>query len=875
MIFLNRNIRREFKLSVARFVSIVILIALGVFVLVGLKATGPDMKTTGQQFFAQHNLADAEVTATQGLTRQDAAYLRRLPNVQRVMLGRQVDLRLNHNNQRVTRVMVKPKSLSTVTVTNGHLPTTTDAIALSSQLKGQYNLGQQITLTTNTNHQSKQLHHRLFRVVGFVDSANYIKQNDLGNANVGNGQLTEFAIVSPSAFTDSTYQVARIKFGNVSGVAYSQHYEEQVNRNVAQLQRRLNHHAKQKRKYLSARAKQAITRQEQRLSDAQKQLLRQSPTAMTISAKQQLTLQENILNKKAKQIDVAHQQISTLSALNYTIQGRNDYNAGYNEYGERANRISILSNTFPILFFAIAILVCMTTMGRMAEEKRIEMGTLRALGYSKQATMKEFWVYGCTAASLGATIGVILGIRLLPRIVFRAYTAGFNLGALQLHIPWLWAIISIVIAFLCTTIPAWWTGRQLLQEVPAQLMLPKAPATGSRILLERASWLWQRLPFSQKVTFRNLFRYKQRMLMTIFGVFGCVTLLITGFGIHDSLQNLERIQYTHLIHYDLLGVYNDNAPSQQIRNYQNVVKNNDAVKKSLLIHYQAVHAKNTAMLDNQNISMIVPKSPRSLSTFVTLRHRQTGKAISLTNNGVVISEKLAKLFNKKVGDHLTLEDTQGHPTTVKISAITEMYIGHYVYLTPAYYQKAFHKVATSNTEMIQLRHHDAQTVNSISSRLTHQTTSLAVIQSLTNKRIIAGILGGLNNVVLVIIVCASLLAFVVLYTLTNINVSERIRELATIKVLGFYPFETTMYIYRETILLTSAGILFGFLGGQWLHRYIIGALPPEIAMGVPTIFAGNLGLSTLLTIGFSLIVMALMARKINRVDMLGALKSVD
>ncbi|KRL54386.1 ABC transporter permease [Furfurilactobacillus rossiae] len=883
MKLLNRNIRREFKLSMARFISITILITLGVFILVGLKATGPDMKVTGQRYFSQHHLADAEVTSTTNLTQSDAKYLRTLPHVKKVILGQQVDLRLNDNGQRVTRVMALPKTLSTVSLTSGHLPTADNTVALSNKLKNRYHIGQWITLTANSDRKSSQLKHRLFKVVGFVNSANYIKENDLGNANVGNGQLTGFAVVAHSAFATNNYQVARIKFNNTHGAAYSDRYEKQTNRNVNQLQKELNHHARNRRTRLTNSAQEKINQQSQKLQTLQQQLSTQQAalkqttqdTASTSQAQQQLQRQEALLAKKVAKLSSAKQQLRQINSLKYTIQSRNDYNTGYNEYGERANRISILSNTFPIIFFAIAVLVCTTTMGRMAEEKRIEMGTFRALGFSKQNVMKEFAVYGVSAAVVGSTLGAILGIILLPHIIFRAYTAGINVGTLQLHVPWLWLSISVVIALLCTTLPALWKGYQLLKEIPATLMLPKPPANGSRILLERITWLWRRLPFSQKVTFRNLFRYKERMLMTILGVFGCVMLLITGFGIRDSLQDLEHIQYSQIIHYDALGVYNSQDSDHNVHQYQQTVTQSKSVKRSMLVHYQSMYAKNSATLDNQSITMIVPKSTNHFSKFVTLRNRQSGKKITLNNNGVVISEKLANLFNKKVGDHLTIKDAQGHRTSVKISGITEMYIGHSLYMTSTYYKKVFNKTATANTEMIQLHHHNAANVNRLSRKLTKQSASLSVVQSLTNKRIISGILGGLNNVVLVIIICASLLAFVVLYTLTNINVSERIRELATIKVLGFYPFETTMYIYRETILLTIAGILFGFLGGDWLHRYIIAALPPETAMGVPSILASNLGVSTLLTVIFSLIVMGLMARKINRVDMLGALKSVD
>ncbi|KRN28146.1 ABC superfamily ATP binding cassette transporter, membrane protein [Lactobacillus selangorensis] len=511
----------------------------------------------------------------------------------------------------------------------------------------------------------------------------------------------------------------------------------------------------------------------------------------------------------------------------------------------------------------------------MVQEKRTEIGTLRALGYTKWEAMAEFILYGTLSALIGAVIGAYAGCVILPKAIFNAYAANFIYSAVQINVYWGVIAIATLLALACTLIAVWSVGHKALQENPAQLMLPEPPKGGTRILLERIKPLWKRLPFSQKVTARNLFRYKSRMLMTIVGVAGCVTLLITGFGISDSLNNIVSEQYSQIVHYDLIGVYNNSATASQKKAYQKAVADQSAVKKFSQVYEQSVTAKNSTLQDNQSITLLVPKNQKQFKQEVTLKNRQSGRTLKLSDHGVILTEKLAKLFNVKKGDHFTFKDANGHAYHVKVAGITEMYVGHTLYMSPAYYHQIMKHQVRYNADMIQLQKRDNATINHVSQQLMKQEAAVTVVQSNTAKKMIEHILGGLNHVVIILVVAASMLAFVVLFTLTNINIDERVRALATLKVLGFYPKEVLMYIFRETILLTVIGILFGYGCGYLFHQYIMDVLPPEMAMSNPGLLTSNFVISTVMTLLFLGIVMLLMARKIKNIDMLGALKSVD
>lgn len=836
---LNKNIFREFRFSMARFLSIVILLGLGIFVLIGLKSTGADMRKTANTYYQEHHMADAQVKTNLAFTKNDQKYIKNLAHVKKVEFVNQQDALLN---QKSIRIQSLTNQVSTSKVISGRLPQNDHEIALNTTDKSKYHLQQTITLKNNQNGtQINNLKSNKFKIVGFVSSSDYLMKDNLATTNIGNGQIDTFGVVAKTAFVKSKPTVAKITYDNIKGASYSKAYDNTVQKNVNHAQTGLKKRA------------------QIRFND------------ILVAKKTQLNLAQQA-GLPIEAVQKQQQKIAQIPKITYQIQSRNDYNDGYYTYGENAQRIDMLSNTFPIIFFAVALLVCLTTMSRMAEQKRQESGTMLALGYTKFDTLKVYLYYGLSAAILGTLIGSVLGSGFLPKRIYVAYTANFVIPDFETTINWQWIVISAILALTFTLLPALLAANKYLQQMPVTLMTPKAPKAGSKILLERSHLIWNHLSFNYKVTFRNVFRYKAKMLMTILGVMGCTALLITGFGLRDSLGSIISTQYSKITHYDIIGVYNPS--SKQAVGYQNKVKGISGLKTYTQANYNTVSVQ-VSDNDSQTVSLITPKSPKNFKKSVSLINVKNDKPIEMNNKGVVVTKKLAKLLNAQVGDKITVKLSDSQTYHVKIAQITQMYVGHAIYMTPSYYQTVFGQKAVDNAYFVNLKNRSNANLDRVARSLTKQSASVTVVRSNNVKQIINNVLKGLNNLVLIIIICSSMLAFVVLYTLTNINVSERIRELSTIKVLGFYPLEVVMYIYRETLMLTIAGILGGYVGGFYLHHYVMQTLPPENAMAKLDLLWSNFAISGVLTVVFSLIVMWLMAKKINKVDMLEALKSVD
>ena len=898
------NIRREFKFSIARFISVTTLIALGVFVLIGLKSTGPDMRKTANSYYEQQNMADAVITSNSDISKADQNYFKTLAHIKKIEFSTYQDAVIKHTNKTV-RLNSKATSLSTSKVVKGRLPRSDHEIALSKQEMSKYQIGDTISFVNNKGQsQISGLNHTSYKIVGFVTSPDYLKKTNMGQTEAGDGQIATYGVLSKSAFTVTTPKLVKISYNNVTGNSYSNGYEQKVQKNVDaafdQIRNRGTKRTRQEKQNQLAQLATASKKlaQEQAelnvkktsLATSQEQLETHIKNQTNPQIKNQLeqnyaTIKENKtalaqsqakINEATNELNSKHQRLeNSTQQIIYSIKSRNDYNNGYNQFGENAKRIDVLSNTFPIIFFLVALLVCFITMSRMANEKRTELGILRALGYSKFDTLKIFIVYGLLTGIIGSVIGVILGTSFLPTKIFTAYSINFSIPNLQTPVHWLWVIVAALISIIVTSLPALYIAGRSLKELPATLMLPKPPKSGTKVLLEKIPFFWRHISFNYKIMIRNLARYKNRMFMTIIGVASCTALLITGFGIGDSLSGILENQYQKIVHYDVISVYNPEASSTQLANYKKIVDDQKNIKSKTTVYYQQVTTRPQGEINDQTITMLVPQKPTKFSTYVTLNNAKTQQKVALPNHGVAISRKLASVTHKNVGDTLVIKDTTGQTRRVQVSKIIEMYAGHNIYMSPAYYKQVFNKSVVYNATMLRLHNRSSNNIDRVSQNINKTSAAVTAVQADNEKIEINNVLHGLSNLVLIITVAASALAFVVLFTLTNINVSERIRELSTIKVLGFYPKEVILYVYRETFFLTATGILFGWLSGNYLHRYIMQTLPPESVMTPLGLVWTNPAISATLTFVFSLIVMMIMARKINRIDMLEALKSVD
>ncbi|MFD1432728.1 FtsX-like permease family protein [Lacticaseibacillus yichunensis] len=572
----------------------------------------------------------------------------------------------------------------------------------------------------------------------------------------------------------------------------------------------------------------------------------------------------------------AKKQVKQLALPTYTAYSRREMpgGIGYKTYTTVSEIIDALANVFPIFLYFVAALVTFTTMGRFVDEERINAGTLRALGYEPKDVTRKFTVYGFAASMLGTLIGVAAGHTLLPLIVYNAYSDGFTLPRITLAFhPWV-TLAAIALALLSAVLPAYLSAKGELAANPAELLLPKPPVAGSKIFLERITPVWNHLSFTHKVTARNTFRYKKRMLMTIFGVAGAVALLLTGYSVRASIGGMSQTQFGGIIHYDMIVAKNSGLTSAETREFAKQAES-DAIKSTKAIHYESLSKVAGKNNDSQAITLIVPQTTAKFEQYVETRNRKTQTALPLQSSGAIISERLANLVGAKVGDTISFKDASDVTRHVTISGITEMYMGHFMIMSRTAYEKAFATDYTTNGELVILKNRSQANVEAQAAKFMALSATAGVVQNTTLTNQIDTIVKSLNKIMLVLIIVAGLLGVVILYNLTNINVSERIRELSTIKVLGFFDNEVTMYIYRETILLTGIGILVGFGIGDVLFRYILAVVPPDEVMFNPALVGTSFLWPTLLIAVITAVLGWVVSRTLKNVDMLAALKSVD
>ncbi|MFD3259924.1 FtsX-like permease family protein [Paenibacillus lentus] len=576
-----------------------------------------------------------------------------------------------------------------------------------------------------------------------------------------------------------------------------------------------------------------------------------------------------------KKLTEGQEQIDELKLPKYFVLDRSS-NPGYAEYSDNADRLNAIATAFPVFFFLIAALVSLTTMTRMVEEQRLQIGTLKALGYKNADIMAKFLVYGTLASLAASAAGLAIGFTLLPKIIYNAYGTLYNLPDLRISFYPSYSLISAIVALLCTTVTAVIATRVELRSSASVLMRPKAPKSGQRILLERITFIWKQLGFIGKVTARNLFRYKQRMFMTVFGVAGCTALILTGFGLKDSIGDIAGLQYKEIMKYNAIIAFNEDsdAAEQQQEEYEALLASTPEITGALNVIQDTMTAAAKGV-NNQDVTVFAPETMEKLDRFVVLKDRKTGERRELTNQGVIVTEKLAKLYSLSPGDSLTLQNKDNEPFEVQVAGVTENYAMHYIYMTPAYYEGIFGKEPEYNTQLLLSSDTSKDWEDRFGEKLTPLERVALVKFSSGVGDVFTDTLKSMDVVVVVLIISAAALAFVVLYNLTNINVSERIRELSTIKVLGFYDKEVTMYIYRENLLLSFLGILVGNFLGIWLHSFVLQTAEIDIMMFSPTIKWLSYGYASVLTLLFSGIVMLFMHYKLKHIDMIEALKSVE
>ena len=578
--------------------------------------------------------------------------------------------------------------------------------------------------------------------------------------------------------------------------------------------------------------------------------------------------EEKIRDAEQKLID-ARTEISKIENPKWYVLDRTT-NTGYNSFIQDTKSIENLGKVFPIVFFVIATLISLTSMTRMVEEQRVQLGTLKALGYNKMQIASKYLIYASLACIIGGSFGMVVGFQILPSIIWMMYKMMYTMNDIIIEFNWYYAILGLGLASICIIGATLWTSINALRNTPAELMRPKAPKPGKRVLLEKIPFIWKHLNFSNKVTVRNIFRYKKRFLMTIIGIAGCTGLILVGFGIKDAVTAILPNQFEKVYNYDMQISLKSGLQENELEKFKDELQQKEGIETVV-----ETYASSGVLINGENeenAQIIVPKD-ENVRNIISLKNVKTKEDIELQIGKIAITDKVAQLLNVQQGDKITLRDIDNKEIELEISDIVENYVYHYVYMSKDTYEQIYGKYEVNllfvkdNLELEQEQTLSREILQK------SEVNSISLISTISSA--MDNMMSSLNYVVIILIVSAGLLAFVVLYNLSNVNISERIRELATIKVLGFYDKEVYKYVARETIILTVIGIVLGLGLGYLLNYFILGTCEINILRFTKDIHFVSYVYAVIITVVFTLIVNVVTYFALKKIDMIESLKSIE
>ena len=845
--------RRLIKKSLGRFLSIMLLTMLGSMTLIGLKSAGSDINRSANEYFDKFDTVDLAVIASQGFGAADEKEIREAHGVSEVEFGNFTDTTIAKSSSSI-RIYSAPRRISKFEVVKGRLPKRQDEIALTDRYRGKYKIGSNIEFAEKRG-VPEQLKRHTYRVTGFINSTEIIADNTLGPSNAGTGALSGYAVVAKSAFKQNVPVIARIRFKDL----------KDVDRFGDSYTHKLKKHSKELEKLLSDNAADRKIELEKNLRAQYEKRMAGSNTSGFYTG--QAKIGENHIDGKENypsKISVPEPEYHVYTYR--TIPGSD----GVKMLRNMSFGVGKVGNVFPIVLYLVAALVTVANMTRFVYEERTNAGVMKALGYTEQDVTKQFVTFGLCSGGIGSFLGVLLGTYGIPYVLCSSLMANMTMPIPELKFNWTIVGIAVFLSLSCTVLPVLAIVHREFKANAAQLLLPKPPSSSSRILLERVKFIWKRMSFIQKVTARNIFRYKQRMLMTIFGVIGSVALLCAGLGISSSVNDIEGRQFGDLIKYDVVVTKSDEITNDE------QIKLDKVLKSSSVAKYEDVYIKQVSQQikgvdDEQDITIMVT-SKKSFAPLIDIKTKALHNSITLPKNGVVITEKLAKLLGVSKGDTFNLNDG-GKTYTVRVSEIAEMYAGHYMFVSDDYYSHVWGETPAANSYLVKVK--EKSDIANVASNFMNLEGVKGVAHNLNIIKQVRGVSKSLLTVMFVLTIMSTLLAIVILYNLTNINMVERVREISTVKVLGFLNKEATMYIYRETVVLSIIGIVLGLISGKILHDFIIAYVAPPHVMFTPNIELWGYIVPSIAVIGILCVLCVYVNRMIRKLNMLDALKSVD
>lgn len=892
---------RNIKGSLGRFFAIMAIVAIGVAFFAGVTASSGDMKHSSDSYYDEYNMNDIRILSSIGFTSQDIEAVSKVYGVKAVYKTNTQDVLVDYDGREnvahISGVPVGKESdddsyINQLRIKEGRLPQNDkECVVKYEDTRKSMQVGDVISFKSGTEDDiNDTFKDTEYTVVGIVYTPCYVSY-DLGSSGIGNGHINYCIYVGDDEFKNNYYTECYAVIDGAKDMdTYSDEYKKLIDKYADDIKAISKERLDIRKQtvideYTSAKAdkkEELLETIKKNVEDSITEQYQAYYPGMDVSS--MIAPYVNTAYEKAvAQFDFDAVNAEYDKKMNETLADSDSWewyvltresSYSFRDYESSANRMKAIATVFPLFFIIVAGLVCLTTMTRMVEEERGLIGTYKALGYGKATIALKYVIYAFLASLTGAVIGCAAGLRLFPYIIYESWNIIYQMPAIKYASHTILSVVAVASLILVTLIATLYSCYNELSEVPSALMRPKAPKNGKKILLEH-TFIWKHLSFTKKVTMRNIFLYKKRFFMTVIGIAGCGALITAGFGIKDSVQSIIDNQYGQIIHYDNILVFNKNADSDARNNLSDKISSDEYYKSSLMDYAYTAEVKIPGSADDYSTEITVVNDTSAYMDYVTFRTRRSKKTIELDDSGVIISEKLAKDLNVKEGDNVLIHDEDNKQATVKVSGVMEMYINNYIFMTSEYYSQVF-GYTPDNNRILGILTSDGDDIQSVigDRYLTdNNVKSLTFVKA--NITRFENMIQSLDLVTWVLIISAGMLAFVVLYNLTNVNISERIREIATIKVLGFYDREVGEYVYRENIILTLIGGVFGLLLGMALHAYIMTTIELDGVMFGTKINISSFLISYGITILFSLLINIFMYPSLKKIPMVESLKSVE
>ena len=892
---------RNIKESLGRFFAIMAIVAIGVAFFAGVTASSGDMKHSSDSYYDEYNMNDIRILSSIGFTSQDIEAVSKVSGVKAVYKTNTQDVLVDYDGREnvahISGIPVGKASdddsyINQLRIKEGRLPQNDkECVVKYEDTRKSMQVGDVISFKSGTEDDiNDTFKDTEYTVVGIVYTPCYVSY-DLGSSGIGNGHINYCIYVGDDEFKNNYYTECYAVIDGAKDMdTYSDEYKKLIDKYADDIKAISKERLDIRKQTVIDEYTRAKADKKEELLETIKKNVEDSITEQYQAYYPGMDVSSMIAPyvKTAYEKAVAQFDFDAVNAeydkkMNETLADSDSWewyvltresSYSFRDYESSANRMKAIATVFPLFFIIVAGLVCLTTMTRMVEEERGLIGTYKALGYGKATIALKYVIYAFLASLTGAVIGCAAGLRLFPYIIYESWNIIYQMPAIKYASHTILSVVAVASLILVTLIATLYSCYNELSEVPSALMRPKAPKNGKKILLEH-TFIWKHLSFTKKVTMRNIFLYKKRFFMTVIGIAGCGALITAGFGIKDSVQSIIDNQYGQIIHYDNILVFNKNADSDARNNLSDKISSDEYYKSSLMDYAYTAEVKIPGSADNYSTEITVVNDTSAYMDYVTFRTRRSKKTIELDDSGVIISEKLAKDLNVKEGDNVLIHDEDNKQATVKVSGVMEMYINNYIFMTSEYYSQVF-GYTPDNNRILGILTSDGDDIQSVigDRYLTdNNVKSLTFVKA--NITRFENMIQSLDLVTWVLIISAGMLAFVVLYNLTNVNISERIREIATIKVLGFYDREVGEYVYRENIILTLIGGVFGLLLGMALHAYIMTTIELDGVMFGTKINISSFLISYGITILFSLLINIFMYPSLKKIPMVESLKSVE